>query len=206
MSWNLFFRKLTFKTSFTKSYTATKFLLVFWPRESWMVLRITFFCQKNMYCLTYIPTMNHCLWSMPNQKPKNIILFFRQELASITVLPNHTKCPVWKPKKSKYCTKLQINTNLGNILIKFLIFRNIIIQRGDFPSKFLDFISLTCFRVFPQYRLHTCKNLILMVVTRAMANSSKNHALLMCRIWKLGWNLFSSLDIRENPLFVLFPA
>ena len=29
---------------------------------------------------------------------------------------------------------------------------------------------------------HTCKNLIPMVVTRAMANSSKNHALLMCRI------------------------
>ena len=53
---------------------------------------------------------------------------------------------------------------------------------------------------------HTCKNLIPMVVTRAMANSSKNHALLMCRIWKMGWNFFSSLDIRENPLFVLFPA
>ena len=30
--------------------------------------------------------------------------------------------------------------------------------------------------------LHTCKNLIPMVVTRAMVNSSKNHALLMCRI------------------------
>ena len=30
--------------------------------------------------------------------------------------------------------------------------------------------------------VHTCKNLIPMVVTRAMANSSKNHALLMCRI------------------------
>ena len=29
---------------------------------------------------------------------------------------------------------------------------------------------------------HTCKNLIPMVVTRAMANSSKNHALLMCII------------------------
>ena len=41
---------------------------------------------------------------------------------------------------------------------------------------------------------HTCKNLIPMVVTRAMANSSKNHALLMCRMWKMGWNLFSSLD------------
>ena len=53
--------------------------------------------------------------------------------------------------------------------------------------------------------IHTCKNLIPMVVTRAMANCSKNHALLMCRIWKMGWNLFSSLDIRENPLFVLFP-
>ena len=53
---------------------------------------------------------------------------------------------------------------------------------------------------------HTCKNLIPMVVTRAMANSSKNHALLMCRTWKMGWNFFSSLDITENPLFVLFPA
>ena len=29
---------------------------------------------------------------------------------------------------------------------------------------------------------HTCKNLIPMGVTRATANSSKNHALLMCRI------------------------
>ena len=42
--------------------------------------------------------------------------------------------------------------------------------------------------------------------SRAMASFSKNHPLLMCRIWKMGWNLFSSLDIRENPLFVLFPA
>ena len=33
---------------------------------------------------------------------------------------------------------------------------------------------------------HTFKNLIPMVVTRAMANSSKNHALLMCRSWKMG--------------------
>ena len=33
-----------------------------------------------------------------------------------------------------------------------------------------------------QLPTHTCKNLIPMVVTRAMANSSKNHALLMCRI------------------------
>ena len=57
-----------------------------------------------------------------------------------------------------------------------------------------------------QVWVHTCKNLIPMLVTRAMANSSKNHALLMCRIRKMGWNLFSSLDIRENPLFVLFPA
>ena len=38
MSWNLFFGKLTFKTSF-KSYIATKLLLFFWPRESWMVLK-----------------------------------------------------------------------------------------------------------------------------------------------------------------------
>ena len=53
---------------------------------------------------------------------------------------------------------------------------------------------------------HTCKNLSPMVVTRAIANSSKNHALLMCRIWKMGWKIFSSLDFRENPLFVLFPA
>ena len=55
-------------------------------------------------------------------------------------------------------------------------------------------------------RTHTSKNIIPIVITRAMANSSKNHALLMSRIWKMGWNLFSSLDIRENPLFVLFPA
>ena len=37
-----------------------------------------------------------------------------------------------------------------------------------------------------------------MVVTRAMSNSSKNYAFLMCWIWKMGWNLFSSLDIRDN--------
>ena len=37
-----------------------------------------------------------------------------------------------------------------------------------------------------------------MLVTRARANSSKNHTLLMCRIWKMGRNLFSSLDIRDN--------
>ena len=57
-----------------------------------------------------------------------------------------------------------------------------------------------------KYTFHTCKNLIPMVVTRAMANSSKSHALLMCRIWKMGWKIFSSLDFRENTLFVLFPA
>ena len=39
------------------------------------------------------------------------------------------------------------------------------------------------------FKSHTCKNLIPMVVTRTMANSIKNHALLMCRIWKMGWNL-----------------
>ena len=37
-----------------------------------------------------------------------------------------------------------------------------------------------------------------MLVTRAMSNSSKNYAFLMCWIWKMGWNLFSSLDIRDN--------
>ena len=41
-----------------------------------------------------------------------------------------------------------------------------------------------CFTLWPilGIPIHTCKNLIPMVVTRAMANSSKNHALLMCRI------------------------
>ena len=34
-------------------------------------------------------------------------------------------------------------------------------------------------------------------VTRARANSSRNHTLLMCRIWKMDRNLFSSLDIRD---------
>ena len=33
---------------------------------------------------------------------------------------------------------------------------------------------------------------------RARANSSKNHTLLMCKTWKMGRNLFSSLDIRDN--------
>ena len=45
---------------------------------------------------------------------------------------------------------------------------------------------------------HTSTNLISMLVTRAISNSSKNHAFLMCRIWKMGRNLFSSLDIRDN--------
>ena len=39
---------------------------------------------------------------------------------------------------------------------------------------------------------------ITMLVTRARANSSKNYTLLMCRIWKMGRNLFSLLDIRDN--------
>ena len=47
--------------------------------------------------------------------------------------------------------------------------------------------------------IHTCTNLISMVVTRAMSNSSKTYAFLICWIWKMGWNLFSSLDIRKNP-------
>ena len=47
-------------------------------------------------------------------------------------------------------------------------------------------------------QIHTCANLISKVVTRAMSNSSKNYAFLMCWIWKMGWNLFSSLDIRDN--------
>ena len=37
-----------------------------------------------------------------------------------------------------------------------------------------------------------------MLVTRARVKSSKNNTLLMCRIWKMGRNLFSSLDIRDN--------
>ena len=45
--------------------------------------------------------------------------------------------------------------------------------------------------------LHTCANLISMVVTRAMFNSSKNYEFLICWIWKMGWNLSSSLDIRD---------
>ena len=72
-------------------------------------------------------------------------------------------------------------------------------------------LTLFCYRLgyldpWTFLHTHTCKNLIPMVVTRAMANSCKNHALLMCTIWKMGWFFFSSLDIRENPLFVLFPA
>ena len=47
-------------------------------------------------------------------------------------------------------------------------------------------------------RNHTGANFITMLVTRARANSSKNNTLLMCRIWKMGRNLFSSLDIRDN--------
>ena len=75
-------------------------------------------------------------------------------------------------------------------------------------AQFIYKISPLIYEFFPITIMgkHTCKNLIPMVVTRAMGNSSKNHALLMCRIWKMGWKIFSSLDFRENPLFVLFPA
>ena len=78
--------------------------------------------------------------------------------------------------------------------------------KGDFLKKdSQDFKKFSRFR-FLWISRHTCKNLSPMVVTRAMANSIKNHALLLCRIWKMGWKFFSSLDFRENPLFVLFPA
>ena len=46
--------------------------------------------------------------------------------------------------------------------------------------------SLSAQKYFKVVCNHTCKNLIPMVVTRAMANFSKNHALLMSRIWKMG--------------------
>ena len=41
-------------------------------------------------------------------------------------------------------------------------------------------------------------NFITMQVKRARASFSKNHTLLICRIWKMDRNLFSSLDIRHS--------
>ena len=43
-----------------------------------------------------------------------------------------------------------------------------------------------------------------MVVTRAMANSSKNHALLMCRIWKMSWNFFHHWISEKIPFLYFF--
>ena len=45
---------------------------------------------------------------------------------------------------------------------------------------------------------HTSANFITLLVKRASSNFSKNHTLFMYRIWKMGRNLFSSLDIRNN--------
>ena len=58
----------------------------------------------------------------------------------------------------------------------------------------LDF----CPRPDEKSQEHTGANFITMLVTRARANSSKNHTLLMCTIWKMGRNLFSSLAIKDN--------
>ena len=41
-------------------------------------------------------------------------------------------------------------------------------------------------------------NFITMQVKRARASFSKNHTLLICRIWKMDRNLFSSLAIKDN--------
>ena len=38
--------------------------------------------------------------------------------------------------------------------------------------------------------INTGTNFLTMLVTRARANSSKNHRLLLCRIWKMGRHLF----------------
>ena len=60
-------------------------------------------------------------------------------------------------------------------------FRYYRISANSFCGNY-SFLNLTLCTVTFGYSTHTCKNLIPMVVTRAMANSSKNHALLMCRI------------------------
>ena len=43
-----------------------------------------------------------------------------------------------------------------------------------------------------------------MVVTRAIANFSKNHALLMCRIWKMGWIFFHHWTSEKIPFLYFF--
>jgi hypothetical protein len=50
--------------------------------------------------------------------------------------------------------------------------------------------------------MHTSANFITMLVTRAMSSFSKNHTLLMYRIWKMGRIFFSSLDIRDKVAFL----
>ena len=68
----------------------------------------------------------------------------------------------------------QIAMKVVNFLPAKVIHTVYILTQQDLS---LVFSYSLCFGTF-----HTCKNLIPMVVTRAMANSSKNHALLMCRI------------------------
>ena len=99
------------------------------------------------------------------------------------------------------CTQI---TYLCTLLVSFYILTFLLSLFHFIPLFHLDTLKIRQLNL--DMMRHTCKNLIPMVVKRAMANSSKNHALLMCRILKMGWNFFSSLDIRENPLFVLFPA
>ena len=99
------------------------------------------------------------------------------------------------------CTQI---TYLCTLLVSFYLLTFLLSLFHFIPLFHLDTLKIRQLNL--DMMRHTCKNLIPMVVKRAMANSSKNNALLMCRIWKMGWNLFSSLDIRENPLFVLFPA
>ena len=69
-------------------------------------------------------------------------------------------------------------------------------QYKEGPNK--SHLLITCLGT------HTCKNLIPMVVTRAMANSSKNHVLLMCRIWKMGWIFFHHWTSEKIPFLYFF--
>ena len=86
-------------------------------------------------------------------------------------------------KVCRYCSKKKV------LQIWYNIQENLTGLEGKAPGFFFKSVNIWD---------HTSANFITMLVTRAIASFSKNHTLLMCRIWKMGRNLVSSLDIRDN--------
>ena len=115
---------------------------------------------------------------------------------------------LWKPPETDHGGLRQVSESF-TYLVSFFSKKNINRKirkpagnlRGRFPAGFRIFLLIekfgnrprrfpAGFRRFPAgYRIidgphgmymHTCANLISIVVTRAMSNSSKNYAFLMC--------------------------